>query len=225
MGLCFFQTLEPQALQRRLLGVTDARFYFALAIRIAHAARQRDRSVVLEHIAIERIERGIVDVGCEYALAQVVQHDDPRDSAQTPEGLFVQLGPDTRTRPEHQDPHAFSAVAQREYEQACPPVTADLGIAYHRPGAVIDLRFLPRRCFNHRASFRGGSSAQLLEESFDALIAGREAVAIDQILPDRHRVAAARKPQLDHFAVGFTGAGGWAATRQRSRRDHFFAGR
>jgi len=94
--------------------------------------------------------------------------------------------------------------------------------SHHDAGLTI---ILPRRCFNHRASFRGGSSAQLLEESFDALIAGREAVAIDQILPDRHRVAAARKRQLDYFEVGFARAGGWAAIRPRFRRDHFFAGR
>jgi hypothetical protein len=40
----------------------------------------------------------------------------------------MQFGPDARTRLEHQDPHAFSAVAQREHEQACAPVTAGLRI-------------------------------------------------------------------------------------------------
>ena len=47
IGLRLLQTLEAQALQRRLLRVADAGFDFALAIRIAHPARQRDRAVVL----------------------------------------------------------------------------------------------------------------------------------------------------------------------------------
>jgi len=40
------ERLEAQALQRRLLRVTDASFDFAFAIGIAHAARQRDDAVV-----------------------------------------------------------------------------------------------------------------------------------------------------------------------------------
>lgn len=89
IGLRLFQTLEPQALQRCFLRVTDTGFDFTFAIRIAHATRQRDHSVVLEHIAIQRIERGIVDVGGEHALAQVVQHDDACDSSESAEGLLV----------------------------------------------------------------------------------------------------------------------------------------
>ena len=42
------------------------------------AARQRDDAVVREHVAVERIERGVVDVGREHALAQIVEHDDAR---------------------------------------------------------------------------------------------------------------------------------------------------
>ena len=70
--------LEAQALQRRLLRVADAGFDFPFAIGIAHAARQRDDAVVGEDVAIERIERRIVDVRREHAFAQVVEVMCPR---------------------------------------------------------------------------------------------------------------------------------------------------
>ena len=56
------ERLEAQAFQRRLLRVADAGFDLPFAIGIADAARQGDDAVVREHIAIERIERGVVDV-------------------------------------------------------------------------------------------------------------------------------------------------------------------
>jgi len=69
------ETLKAQASQRRLLRVADARFDFPFPIRIADAARERDDAVVGEHVAIQRIERGIVYVGREHALFQVVEDD------------------------------------------------------------------------------------------------------------------------------------------------------
>ena len=70
------ERLEAQPLQRRLLRVADAGFDLALPIRIADAARQGDDAVVREDVAIERIERRVVDVGREHAFAQIVEHDD-----------------------------------------------------------------------------------------------------------------------------------------------------
>src|SRR5262245_34764194 len=104
IGLRRFDRLEAEALERRLLRVADARFDFAFAIGIADAARYSDRAVVREHIAIERIERRIVDVGCKYALFQVVEDDDLRRAAQTPKRAFVQVTPDLRTRAPCQEP-------------------------------------------------------------------------------------------------------------------------
>jgi hypothetical protein len=48
--------------------MSDAGFDLAFAIGITVAARERDDAVVREHIAIERIERRVVDVGCKDAL-------------------------------------------------------------------------------------------------------------------------------------------------------------
>ena len=45
----------------------------AFAIGIADAAREPDHAVVREDVAIERIERRLVDVGGEDALFQVVE--------------------------------------------------------------------------------------------------------------------------------------------------------
>ncbi len=67
--------LEVKPAQRGFLRVPDPRFHFPFAIRITDATRQCDDAVVREHVAIERVERGIVDVGREHALAQIVEHD------------------------------------------------------------------------------------------------------------------------------------------------------
>jgi hypothetical protein len=44
--------------------------------RIADATGQRHHIVGLEHVAIKRIDGGIVDVWLEHSLAQVVEHHD-----------------------------------------------------------------------------------------------------------------------------------------------------
>jgi hypothetical protein len=66
------RTLEAQAFERRLLRVADARFDLPFAVRIADATWQRDDAVMREHVAIERIQRRIVDVRREHAFAEVV---------------------------------------------------------------------------------------------------------------------------------------------------------
>ena len=73
--------LEALPLQRRLQRVPDARFDFALPIGIAHATRQADHPVVREHVAIERIEGRLVDVGRENALFEIIEEDHARRPA------------------------------------------------------------------------------------------------------------------------------------------------
>ena len=74
--LRLFQALEALALERRLLCVGDTRLDFAFSIGIAHPARQRCHTVVRQHIAIERIQTGIVDVGSQNAFAKIIENDD-----------------------------------------------------------------------------------------------------------------------------------------------------
>ena len=75
IGLGGLERLEAQALQRRPLRVADAGFDFPFPIGIADATRQRDDAVVREDVAIERIERRIVDVRREHALFEIIEHD------------------------------------------------------------------------------------------------------------------------------------------------------
>jgi len=53
--------------------MTNAGFHFALPVRVLNAARHTDRTVMLMHVAIERIEGGIVDVGREHAFAEIIE--------------------------------------------------------------------------------------------------------------------------------------------------------
>ena len=142
--LRLLEALEAQPLERRPLGVADARLDLALAIGVADPARQRDDAVVREHVAVERIQRGVVDVRREDALAQVVEDDDAHRAAQPPEGLLVQLGPDLRARAPHEQPHRLARVAERQDEEPRPAVLARARVADHRPLAVVDLAFLAR---------------------------------------------------------------------------------
>ena len=145
---------------------------------------------MLQHVAVQRIERGIVDVGREHAFAQIIEHHHASHAAQSAKRLLVQFGPDLRAGAEHQQANGFAAVAQRQHEQPRAPVLAGVRIAHHGAGAVVDLSFFAGRGFDHHAGFRRRRSAQLAHEALDALIAAGETVAVHQVLPDRHGVAA-----------------------------------
>jgi hypothetical protein len=49
-----------------------------------------------QHITIEWIQAGIVDVGRQHAFPQIVQNDDSRGSAKPPKSLLTQLCPHPR---------------------------------------------------------------------------------------------------------------------------------
>src|ERR1035437_4057871 len=66
---CLLERLEAQPLERRRLRVADARLDLALPIRIADAARQRHDAVMRQDVAVEGIERRVVDIGRQHALA------------------------------------------------------------------------------------------------------------------------------------------------------------
>ena len=85
-----FERLEAEAAQRRLLRVPDAGFDFPFAIGIADAAREGDDTVVREHIAIQRIQRGVVDVRGEDAFFQIIEDDDADRAPQLTKRAFVE---------------------------------------------------------------------------------------------------------------------------------------
>jgi len=119
----------------------------------------------------------------------------------------LQLGPDAGAGTEAQQPNRFAAVAQRQNEHPGTAVLAALRVAHHRAAAVIDLRlFAGCGCDDH-PRFRRSHPAQFAHETLHALVASRKPVTVDQILPDPHRVAASRQPQLDRFPIQLAGTG------------------
>src|SRR5215472_15198904 len=206
ISLCLFQTLEALAFEWGFLCVGDTRLDFSFSIGIAYTANHRRHAVVRQHIAIERVQTRIVDVGGKHAFAKIIQNDDARAAAKPAEGLLVQLGPDAGARSEAQQSNRFAAITQRHHEQPRAPVFARLRVAYHRTRAVIDLALFADLSFDNDPRFRRPGTAQFAHETLHALIAAREAVAVHQVLPDAHRVPAAPQLLRDPLAIRLTGA-------------------
>ena len=184
------------------------RLDFSFAIWIFDPARQSDHAVVRQHVAIEWIQSGIVDVGDEHAFAQVVEHHDAGTATQSAKGFLVQLGPDARAGAEGQQAYRLAAVAERQHEQSCASIFAGLRIADHRAGAVIDLGFFSGRGDDHRARLRCLVSAELANEALDGLIAAAEPTLGHQVLPDRHGIATLAQTQFDRLTERFAETGG-----------------
>ena len=206
IGLRLFQILETLSFQRRSLGVANGGLHLAFSIWILDPAGQGDRTVVCQHVAIERIDSGIVEVWDQHAFAKVIEHQEARSPTQSTKRLLVELGPDARAGTEHQQPYRLAAIAQREHEQTGAAVLAAVRLAHHRPAAVIDLTLFSWSGEDHRPRLWYLGSAQLVSETPTALIPTLESVVGDQILPDCHCIAISTQTQLDDFPVRFTGA-------------------
>ena len=204
------QTFETLSLEWGPLGVSNPGFDFAFAIGIADTAGQSDRAVVRQHIAVQRVQRRIVDVGPEHALAEVVEHHHTHAAAQSPEGLLLQLRPDLCAGLKDQQPNRLAAVTERHHEQAGATVLARVRVTNHGPGAVIDLRFLARWRDDDGVRLRRPGAAQFPDIAFDAFIGSGETALIHQVLPDRHRVAALGESGFDQFVKRHAGTGGGA---------------
>jgi hypothetical protein len=205
--LGFRETLEAHSFERCPFRVPHTRLDFSLAVGMHHAAGHRRRAIVAEHVAVQRIQRRIVDIGLQHALAQIIEDDDARDSAEPMKRLFVQFGPDARAGLEREQPNRFAAVAKRQDEEAGATVLARVWIADHGPVAVIDLRFLARRRLDDGACLPRGATEKFADKALDALVMASEAVMIDQFLPDRLRVAARCNLRLDPLAPWLAGTG------------------
>jgi hypothetical protein len=73
IGLRLLDGLEAHPVQRRPLRVADARFDFPFTIGITDATRQRGDTVMGEDVAIQRIERRIMDIRREYTFFEIVE--------------------------------------------------------------------------------------------------------------------------------------------------------
>jgi len=56
-------------------------FNFSFTIWILDPAGEGDRTIMGEHVAIERIEGGVVDVGNQHTFEQIIQHQNARSPA------------------------------------------------------------------------------------------------------------------------------------------------
>ena len=210
--LTVVEALEAESAQRRLLGVADGGFDLALAIGVADPTRQGDDPVVGQHVAVERIEHRVVNVRGEDALLEVVEDDDAHGASQPSERPLVQLGPDLRARPLDQQPHGLARVAQGQDEEPCSPVLAGVRVTDHRSLAVVDLCFFAPVRGDHCPGLEGGLLPDGRDEAPHARIARREAVVVDQVLPDGHGVAPAAERVDDQLAVGLARARVWRST-------------
>lgn len=85
-------------------------------------------------------------------------------------------------------------------------VSATVRIAHHRPAALVDLRFLARGRDDNSTGRLRRLAAQPADEAFDAGVAPRETIAVDQVLVDPLGVAALAQRQFDEVEVGLAGA-------------------
>ena len=113
---------------------------------------------------------------------------------------------DLREQPERQDEEPRASVLARA------------AVADHRALAVVDLAFFAGRGRDDDARLGGRAAAQRHDEAADARVPRGEAVVVDQVLPDRHRVAAARQRLGDQLAIRLAGARARRARRRGARR-------
>src|SRR5215813_15210638 len=161
--------------------MTDTGFNFSFAIGILDPTRQGHGPIVGEHVAIEWVQAGIVDVGDEHAFLQVVEDDEARTATQSTEGLLVQLGPDARTGTKRQQAYRLSAVTECHHEQPCASILTALRVADHWAGTVIDLRLFSRSGDDHGSCCDRLVSAQLANKAFDRSIASAESRLSSQV--------------------------------------------
>src|SRR5215212_2920251 len=112
ISLCCFQTLEALAFEWCFLRMAHPGFNLTFAIWISHSARHGYHAVVGQHITVERIEGGVVDVRSEHSFTQIVEHDDPHTAAQPAERCFMEFGPDARAGAKGEQAHGLATVAE-----------------------------------------------------------------------------------------------------------------
>ena len=203
-GVLLFDRLEAPALQRRGLGVADGVLHGALAVGVAHARRVGHHAVVRQGRGIDRVEFGLVQVGLEHALLEVVEHDVVAAAAEVAPGLLVQPRPDLLAGAPDHAAVAAPRVAQRGHEQPRLAPAVGAGHARERPLAVVDLHLLAGQ-EGQAVELLGLAVAQLVGEALDRVVGAGVAVQIHQVLVDGHGVAAQAKLGLDEGAVGLAG--------------------
>jgi hypothetical protein len=205
-GVLLFQALEAFALERGGLRVADGVLHAALAVGVAHAGRVGHDLVVGQGGGVQRVELGLVQVGLEHALLEVVQHDVAAGAAEVVPGLLVQFGPDLLAGVPDHAAEAAPRVAQRGHEQPGSAIALGAGHAGERAFAVVDLHLLGRR-EAQAVELLGLAHPYAGHEALDGVVAAGKAVGVDEILVDGRGVAAQAQLGFDEGAVGFAQGG------------------
>jgi len=93
-------------------------------------------------------------------------------------------------------------VCIRQYEEPRAAILAGVRAAHHGAGAVINLRFLARCIFDHRAGFRHPCTLNFADETLDTFIIDCETLTVDQILPNRPALRPCRSRRLMRCRYG-----------------------
>jgi hypothetical protein len=86
---------------------------------------------VPERVAVELIERRVVDIEGEDAFFEIVEDDDTHRAPEPTKRALMELGPDLRARTPDQEPDRLARVTEREDEEPRASVLAGLRMAHY----------------------------------------------------------------------------------------------
>ena len=94
-------------------------------------------------------------------------------------------------------------LPEREHEEPCPSVFARERGAHHPVPALVHLRLFARRCRDDDADLDRRRGLQRADKAPHSRVALAKPVAIDEVLPDRHRIAPARERIHNQLAIEY----------------------
>src|ERR671913_1475522 len=97
--------------------MAHARFDFSLAIGVADSTREGDDAIVGEYVAVERVERRVVDVRREDPFLEIVEDDHAHRPTEPTKRPLVELSPDLRARLPDQQTDRLARVAECQDEE------------------------------------------------------------------------------------------------------------
>jgi len=206
VGVLLFNRLEPAPLQGCGLGVADGVLNRAFAVGVTHAGRVAHHTIVFQCGSIDSVELGLVQVGFDDPLLEVVQHHVAAGTTEVAPSFFMQACPGFLTGFPHDPAKAAPGVTQGHYKQARLAKALGAGNTGECALAVIDLGFFAGGKFQ-TVKLLGFVFAQATAEAFDAVVGAGKTMAVDQVLVDGHVVALEAQLGFDEFPMGLAGGG------------------
>ncbi len=210
----FLDRLEVASLQRGVLRVTDGVLHTALAIGIGDPGRIGHGPVVRQHRCIQRVELGLVEVGLDDTLLEIIQDDILDGAPEVAKRLLMQPAPGALIRRPAHVPVGAPRVAQRHHEQPGPAHLARDRVAGRCSQPPVHLRLFPRGELQP-VILRRIARPQAAHEPLHAVVAMGKTQALHQVLVERHRGAAKANLLIDPLAVRLTRRAGLGWHRSR----------